>query len=390
MKTPNVPPVPHPPQSSQPPQAPVAYWEYLQLPTLLDIQGGVSRDEKDLSQDEVVFIAVHQVYELWLKLMLRDLVSARDLFAAPHVPDDAMSGASRLLARIRTILELGADHFRLVESITPRDFLNFRDNLFPASGGQSVQFREIEILFGLEEHERIPYITQGTYQDVLHEADGSEGWAMARVKARIADTPTLKNAIDEWLHRTPINGSKPDDAGDREVVHAFVEEYLGRHETAVQEMVDRACAMVHGEDTRNALRRRYGAELEGAGEFLRALDVPEGAARERRQRIRAAALFIEIYRELPLLAWPREVVDGLVAVEQAYVVFRQRHARMVERIIGRRVGTGGSKGVDFLDEGARRYRIFKDLWAARTILVRRDLLPGPTDPDYYGFHFDEA
>ena len=130
------------------PPTPVSYWDYLGLKDLLSLQGGVSGDEADLSQDEVVFIVVHQVYELWLKLMLRDVTAARNLFAAPHVPDDALSGASRLLSRIRTILELGADHFRLVETITPRDFLNFRDNLFPASGGQSVQFREIEILLG--------------------------------------------------------------------------------------------------------------------------------------------------------------------------------------------------------------------------------------------------
>lgn len=372
------------------PSAPVAYWDYLGLKDLLSLQGGVSGDETDLSQDEVVFIVVHQVYELWLKLMLRDVTAARNLFASPHVPDDALSGASRLLSRIRTVLELAADHFRLVETITPRDFLNFRDNLFPASGGQSVQFREIEILLGLEEHERIPYIGSGTYQDVLRESDGSEGWAIRRVKERLEDKPTLKDAIDDWLHRTPINGSTPEDAGDAAAVEAFVASYLESHGRAIAEMVERATGMVGTPEAAAQLERRYAAELKGAAEFLRAEDQPEGAVRERRRRIRAAALFIEIYRELPLLAWPREVVDGLVAVEQAYVVFRQRHARMVERIIGRRVGTGGSKGVDFLDEGARKYRVFKDLWAARTVLVRRDLLPGAEQPDFYGFHFDEA
>lgn len=370
--------------------APVSYWEYLHLKNLLGLQGGVSGDETDLSQDEVVFIVVHQVYELWLKLMLRDVTAVRDLFAAPHVPDDAMSGASRLLARIRTILELAAEHFRLVETITPRDFLHFRDRLFPASGGQSVQFREIEILMGLEEDERIPYLGSGTYQDVLRESDGSEGWAISRVKERLADTPTLKDAINAWLHRTPINGSTPDDDGDAAAVDAFVESYLETHGKAIREMVERVSGMVRTKDEAAQLERRYDTELVGAAAFLRADDVAAGADRAHRKRIRAAALFIEIYRELPLLAWPREVVDGLVAVEQAYVVFRQRHARMVERIIGRRVGTGGSKGVDFLDEGARRYRIFKDLWAARTVLVRRDLLPGAEQPAFYGFHIDES
>ena len=71
--------------------------------------------------------------------------------------------------------------------------------------------------------------------------------------------------------------------------------------------------------------------------------------------------------------------------EQAILIFRQRHARMVERIIGRRVGTGGSSGVDYLDATAVAYRVFKDLWSARTYLLRRDALPPLADPSFYDF-----
>ena len=106
-----------------------------------------------------------------------------------------------------------------------------------------------------------------------------------------------------------------------------------------------------------------------------------------RSRIRAALTFIESYRQLPLLAWPREVVDQIVALEQAFVMFRQRHARMVEREIGRRVGTGGSAGVDYLDKTALTYRIFGDFWAVRTILVRRDAVPELEDGEFYGFRY---
>ena len=366
---------------------PTTYWDYLNLEDLLSLQGGVSGDEKDLTPDEVVFIVVHQVYELWMKLMLRDLEAARDLFAQDPVPDDAMGEASRKLARVRTLLELAAEHFRVVETITPRDFLNFRDNLFPASGGQSMQFRELEILLGLEEEERIPYVGQGSYRDVLREPDGSESWVLKRVNARLADRPNLREAIDEWLFRTPIDGSRPDRDGDEAAVHGFVEDYLTSHGRAIDDLLTHIRGFVNSDAEADQLKRRYEKEREAAAAFLRAEDEPE-ATRPRRRRIRAAALFLEVYRELPLLAWPREIVDGLVSVEQAYVIFRQRHARMVERIIGRRVGTGGSKGVDFLDEGAQKYRVFKDLWAARTLLVRRDLLRGPHRADLYGFQFD--
>ena len=61
--------------------------------------------------------------------------------------------------------------------------------------------------------------------------------------------------------------------------------------------------------------------------------------------------------------------------EQAFVIWRQRHARMVERIIGRRVGTGGSSGVDYLDATALRYRVFSELWAIRSLLLRKAAVP---------------
>ena len=108
-------------------------------------------------------------------------------------------------------------------------------------------------------------------------------------------------------------------------------------------------------------------------------------ARARTARIRAAIVFIESYRELPLLAWPRVILDELGAFEQAFVIFRQRHARMVERVIGRRTGTGGSAGVDYLDQTALRYRIFTDIWAVRTILVQKSRLPSLEAAETYGF-----
>ena len=93
---------------------------------------------------------------------------------------------------------------------------------------------------------------------------------------------------------------------------------------------------------------------------------------------------IESYRELPLLAWPRLLIDKVVAVEEQMVLWRTGHARRVERTIGRRGGTGGSSGVDYLDEAAR-VRVFTDLWAVRSILLSREQRPGLDDPDFYGF-----
>ena len=120
-----------------------------------------------------------------------------------------------------------------------------------------------------------------------------------------------------------------------------------------------------------------------AREFLLAEDVaPE--LRPRIRRIRAGVLFIESYRDLPRLAWPRLLIDSVVELEEQLVLFRGRHARMVERIIGRRVGTGGSSGVDYLDK-TTSYRIFTELWAVRTVLLPTADLPPLAHPERYGF-----
>jgi len=376
---------------SDTPPTSTTYWDYIRVKELLALQTGIAADESEIATDEVVFITVHQIYELWFKLALKDLVAARDLFAKPQVPDEAMAGACRKLERLLCIFRLAADHFPLIETLTTRDYLEFRDKLFPASGGQSAQFRELEILFGLDvENIRVPYVTGGSFEEVLKNPDGSTGWSLQRVQERMADRPTFREAIDQWLFRTPIQGSSPangePDTADEARTIAFIDGYLEAHAASVNTLADDACARVSDAE-RKTLRGRYETEIAQASGFLRAEDVPE-EERPRRRRIRAAALFIEVYRELPLLAWPRQVLDLIVAVEQAFVAYRQRHARMAERIIGRRVGTGGSSGVDYLDQVALAYRIFPDLWAVRTILVRRDLLPDPDHAEQYGFRFD--
>jgi tryptophan 2,3-dioxygenase len=95
-------------------------------------------------------------------------------------------------------------------------------------------------------------------------------------------------------------------------------------------------------------------------------------------------LFIESYRSLPLLSWPRLLVDAVVEVEEQFVLWRNRHARMVERTIGRRVGSGGSSGVDYLDRAAA-HRIFPELWAIRTILLPVQALPELKNSRFYDF-----
>jgi tryptophan 2,3-dioxygenase len=367
---------------------PTPYWEYIRVESLLSLQAGTAATEAELANDEVMFIVVHQIDELWFKLVLREMVAVRDLFAHAPVPEQALASAVRGIRRMDTILQQLAGHFALMETMTTRDYLAFRDKLTGASGFQSAQMREIEILMGLPEAERIPLGHEGSYLTALREHDGGESPALRRVRARLADRPTLRDTILEWLYRTPIQGSAPSQPDDADRVRSFVEGYLGAHERAVLRGLDLALAHgpgpALGDVDMQRLQERARREIGSARAYLLAEDTPE-ENRARNSRIRAALVFIESYRELPLLAWPREVLDSLTTFEQSFVIFRQRHARMVERMIGRRTGTGGSAGVDYLDSTAISYRVFRELWAVRTLLVRAEDLPPLEHAEFYGF-----
>jgi len=365
-------------------RAPTTYWDYIKVEEILSLQSGLSDTDAELANDEVLFITVHQIDELWFKLIIRELVSIRDLFAAEHVPEQSLSAAVRGIRRVAQLMHNVAAHFSLMESMTTRDYLAFRDKLSPASGFQSAQLREVEILLGLGADERISLGHESSYLDALLDADGNPTAASERVRKRLEDTPSIKDAIHAWLHRTPIRGSRPGDDGDTAVVDAFIEDYLAAQVGQSKVNEDDAVALAKNEADEKRLRARYAKEREGARAFLTAQDVPE-EHRAKTRRIRAALVFIESYRELPLLAWPREIVDGVVALEQSMLIFRQRHARMVERVIGRRTGTGGSAGVDYLDQTALRYRVFSDVWAVRTLLLRRAVLPPLDDAGFYDF-----
>jgi tryptophan 2,3-dioxygenase len=355
------------------------YWGYIKVDELLALQSGHASSDEDLSNDEVMFITIHQIDELWFKLVLRELVAVRDLFAQPVVPEQSLASAVRGIRRMQELLVHLTAHFTLMETMTTRDYLDFRDKLGSASGFQSGQLREIEILLGLPDAERVSLGGgPGSWLEALRDPNGAPSSAFHRVQMRLADKPSLRDALREWLYRTPIQGSVPGQEGDAAAVAGFVDEYCAQHEN-----VTRAALEARGAEPA-AVRQRFDKEIAAARAFLRAEDAPADD-RARASRVRAALVFIESYRELPLLAWPREVIDAVVAFEQQFVVFRQRHARMVERVIGRRTGTGGSSGVDYLDMTALKYRVFREVWAVRTLLLRKGDLPALRHPEIYGF-----
>jgi tryptophan 2,3-dioxygenase len=300
---------------------PTNYWEYIRVEELLDLQGGLEGDEQALTNDEVLFITVHQVFELWFKLIYRELRSVRDVLKADQVSEQAMSGVVRGIRRVVVILQRCADHFAVMETLTTREYLGFRDKLTPASGFQSAQMRQIEILLGLRDADRIPLGLEESYMDALRAHDGSESSAFHRVAAQLADRPSLAEACDAWLYRTPIDGAGPEEKRGQQKLAGFIRSYI---DSSARE-IDKTCALALGRSRDQAdaerLRQRYAAEKAAVERFFHPSSEEGGP---RRQRIRAAMVFILTFRELPLLAWPRELLDSLIELEQAFLIFGAR------------------------------------------------------------------
>jgi tryptophan 2,3-dioxygenase len=305
------------------------YGEYLRLDELLKLQTGFMADESKISNDELHFILVHQNFELWFKLIINELKCTRDILAAEYVEESNLPQAVHHMRRIIETFRLMSQQWKVMETLEPQEFLNFRDELGTASGFESVQMRVLEGMMGKKWIDGKP---------VGQEKNNTD--------------KSLYEATCLWLERTPIQGSTPDSDKDSEIVNKFIEDYLKSH------------------------KKVYPDNNQDAIDFLK----PDNES----SRIRAGLVFIESYRELPLLSWPRKIISTLIELEQAMILWRSSHARMVERIIGRRVGTGGSSGVDYLDM-TTKYRVFIDLWIVRSILIKKTALPKLRNPKFYGF-----
>jgi tryptophan 2,3-dioxygenase len=339
------------------------YWDYLKLLPLLKLQCGLEADDSRLSEDELHFIVVHQAFELWLKLVLRELRMARDEMAAEWVPEKHLPNVVRHLRRVNEIIRLSVSSFAVLETLTPQDFLAFRTKLGESSGFQSFQMRELELVLGLEPTERRQHEHVDPVPGLEQVAAASpEGTAIAEALIRARTEPSLRSALLGWLYRTPIQGSLPSVQGDPIAIAGFVQEY------------------------REALTK-YDARL--LEEFDRFVAKPEAKdeAVNREIRARVALLFIESYRDLPLLSWPYLLLETVVELEELLVLWRMRHVRMVERMIGRRTGTGGSPGVAYL-ERTTQYRIFHEFWTVRTLLVPKDRAPPLRERMYYELQED--
>ncbi len=257
----------------------ITYGGYLKIDELINLQHLRSDPPQ---HDETLFIIIHQVYELWFKQMLHEL----DTIIAKLDKDEVL-GTIRLIRRCIEIQRILVNQIAVLETMTPMDFLTFRDHLMPASGFQSSQFREIETVCGLKD------------ANFLNNLD-KESANYARLQKRL-NNPSVRDAFYSLLRRRGFDLPEQTTPEDTAAHHKCIGELIRIYQEA---------------------EKQY---------------------------------------DLFLLA------ESLIEFDEAFVIWRMHHVKMAERMIGTKVGTGGSEGVAYLQSTTDR-KFFPDLWELRTYL----------------------
>jgi tryptophan 2,3-dioxygenase len=338
------------------------YGDYLQLEKLLGAQRLESTRAGQTVHDEMLFIIVHQAYELWFKQILWELDDVLDMFSEDPVPEHYMGRVVSRLRRISEIQTLLIQQIAVLETMTPIDFLDFRDYLFPASGFQSAQFRLVENKLGLRPEDRLLF--EGAPYTERFDADDK------KVVSSSESGPSLFDLVERWLERTPFLET----GGYR-----FWDEFEG----VVRSRLERDREVI--DSNPNLTEEERSAQLKDFEVTFRQYEAifdPDKHAvmartGERRLSYRAfqAALFITLYRDLPALQEPNRMIELLMDIDEGFTAWRYRHAQMALRMIGRRIGTGGSAGAKYLEKSAERSKVFGDLFNLATFLVPHDERP---------------
>jgi tryptophan 2,3-dioxygenase len=326
----------------------VYYGDYLQLDKILNAQQTESALNGHEAHDEMLFIIVHQAYELWFKQMAHEMGSVIDILNQPEVNDNSpdIFTVVHRLKRIASIWELAIHQIDVIETMTPLDFLDFRDDLRPASGFQSFQFKALEAMMGLKFDDRHG---QAFYQHHLRPEH-------IDLVAKIEAQPSLIELLNNWLERMPFFNTRywqntSDSDQSKIETHPFWLEYIKAYKSTL------------GESDQSGLESFFDAMIE------------EKASGRLSTKANRAALFIMLYRDFPLLQIPFQLLDTLIEIDDLMAAWRTRHISMVRRMIGGRAGTGGSAGAEYLRESRDKHLIFSELATLNSFLIQHNQVP---------------
>ena len=355
----------------------VHYINYLSLDKVLNAQNPLSHEKGGEAHEEMLFIIIHQTYELWFKQIIHELNSAMVLFEADKIDESNIGVIVGRMDRVNKIMTTLVGQLDILETMTSLDFLDFRDYLSPASGFQSHQFRKIEVMLGLKIDKRhqfggCPYHAQ------------FEGEKKEEI-LNLEDNASLFNLVEKWLERIPFLNMDGFD-------------FTKKYEDAVNDMLENEISGINSakltEDDR-ALRirmidenRKYFERVLSETEHEKAVSNGETKLSH---KATMSALLINLYRDEPILHSPYQFLRSLVELDHKIASWRFRHVQMVEKMLGLKIGTGGSSGQGYLKKTVDKHKLFTDLANISTLMISRTYLPAlpKSIKDTLGFNYNK-
>lgn len=327
------------------------YSDYLQLDKLLAAQELESLKSGSIgAHDEMMFIVIHQAYELWFKQILVEVDSVLDIMRRPALDDNStdLQTIVHRLNRVVTILKVLVQQVDIVETMSPMDFLDFRDQLVPASGFQSWQFKVLEAKLGLKyacRHGQAYYLSQlrPAHIEIIQKAEAEKSIATL-VNAWLERMPFFEENT-YWKNYLPLS--------EKQGLHPFWTDYEQVY----------SCHLAESERE----NMQFFHEV-----FLGAEAVSERIFSAKASR---AALFVMLYRQYPMLEQPFQLLQVLMDIDAQLGMWRYRHLNMVRKTIGSRMGTGGSNGAGYLKGAMDKHYIFNELAQLTSFLINRQRLP---------------
>lgn len=340
---------------------PMYYGSYLQLEKILDSQHPVSfKEGNEPAHDEMLFIVIHQAYELWFKQILFELDYAMGVFQKETINDNSedLNLVRHRLKRVIKILELLNQQVNVLDTMTPMDFLAFRNLLTPSSGFQSKQFRLIEAKLGLQiekRHQKDYYkrtneggFNQTDYQQISHTEDHKN----------------LLQLVNDWLERMPFFESVywNDANATHSFDHPFWQQYRNIYADGLSEREQPKLL-----DFDAVFFEQYANELSSEQRDNLQTSFSPAAMR--------SALFIMLYRDFPVFQTSYQLLDALIEIDHLLSNWRHKHLIMVRRMIGMRVGTGNTSGAGYLEGALNKHYVYRDISGLSTYLIERKKLP---------------
>lgn len=286
------------------------YADYLKLDKLLSSQQLLSEASGNPAHDEMLFIITHQTYELWFKQITYEIQAVMKIMDTKYITGQQIYRAVHYLSRVNQILKVLVSQFDILETMTPLDFLDFRDYLYPASGFQSFQFRLLENLLGLRSADRI-----------LHDKKAYHTKLSPIHSTLVQDAEkgiSLFELVERWLERNPFIS---DDSSFN-----FLESY----KQSVQKMFEEDKRIImfglpEGEERTKELQKLEDNKR-SLIEMFDETAFNQGKRGRLSFRATQAALLIFVYQEEPVLQIPFRFLQALIDIDENMTSWRYRHA----------------------------------------------------------------